>query len=163
MLNSVDSIQAEVDVLTTVNAFAKPGGRIMISGRSRESVDRRANQTQIADATRRYVEFLDADGFTAIFRNGVWHYQRFHALAEVQAMRDAYIGNGEITAGDRASKVKDRLTANTWQISGFKTVSLPAEDIEASIYREFDLPIPSGRYGRGDDAAKAVRAASSKY
>ena len=162
VLNSVDSLQAESDVLATVNALTKPGGRIMLSGRSRESVDRRANQTQVSDATRRYVEFLDEDGFTAIYRHGAWHYQRFHRLSEVERIRDTMIGSGTITAGDRASKVNGRMTANTWQVSGVKTVTLPREVVEAAVYREFDLPIPSGRYGRGQDAVSVLRAAS-KY
>ena len=162
VLNSVDSRQAEGDVLATVCAMTRPGGRIMISGRSRESVERRVNQTKVTDPTRRYVEFLDADGFTAIYRHGVWHYQRFHTLSEVERILGAYIGAGTITAGDRASKVKDKLAANVWQISGVKTVDLPA-DAEAAIYREFELPIPSGTLGRGEDAVSALRAAWSKY
>ena len=71
VLNSVDSVQAESDVLTCIQALVKPGGSIFLSGRTRVRIDYQLI-ANTATGQNRNVEFLDDEGFTAIFQNGGW-------------------------------------------------------------------------------------------
>lgn len=69
VLNSVDSKQAEADVLTSLSAFLKLGGLAIFSGRRREDGETRAKATETAGFVSR-VEFLDKDGLQAIHSRG---------------------------------------------------------------------------------------------
>ena len=139
VVNSVDSLEAEADVMTCLNAFCRPGGRIYFSGRPREGVDRYLDQSSAIGNGRR-VEFIDDNGFTAIFREGNWFYQKYHTREEAEALGLKYIG----------PDIRYSITAQ-WKVGGTKTVELPIEDCRASIAREFDLIWPEGRrVGRAD-------------
>ena len=152
VLNSVDSLQAEADVLTCVNALCRPGGRIYFSGRQREKIESQDRSTQVAESTR-YVEFMDEHGFTALYRHGNWFYQKFHARAAAEALGRRYIGNG--AAYQTAS-------STAWSVAGTKAVELDRADVEASIAREFDLIWPGGRsVGRAQRMLQAWSSAHS--
>ncbi|MDF1565307.1 MAG: methyltransferase domain-containing protein [Deltaproteobacteria bacterium] len=149
---AVDSPQAEADVLTTINALAKPGARIYLSGRCKEYTARALEATVDGDAERRYIQFLDDDGFTAIFFLGNWVYQRFHAKDEVPAMLDAY-----------KMKLTGHKHSTTWQASAIKTGEIPEDQAIAALRREFDLPWPGcRRVGLADEVEAAYRAAREK-
>ena len=85
VLNSVDSQQAEDDVMGCVNAFLKPGGRAFFSGRPVERVETAGRAKMVADDTR-YVEFLDENNMTGLFRAGEWFFQKFHSRAQIYSI-----------------------------------------------------------------------------
>lgn len=149
VLNSVDSLQAEADVLTCISALCKPGGRVYVGTRPRESADSRERSTSAAlKKKKREVEFFDKHGFTAIFRYGGWFYQRFLYREEFLDLMRKYLGEPMYKGGSSHNMVATR------------TVELPQADIEASLRREFDLIWPDGAtVGRADAAIDAYRAA----
>lgn len=140
VVNSVDTATAEADVMTCLNAFCRPGGRVYFSGRARARIDGSLRSTMQADQ-RRLLEFLDEDGFTAIYREGNWFYQKYHDEAEARALAARFIG--PITRYEGSS--------NSWRVSAVKAIDLAPEDYRESIAREFDLMWPAGRrVGRAD-------------
>lgn len=149
VLNSVDSAGAERDVLTTINALCRPGGTIVFSGRRRafiEKIEHRLRRCRTS--LTRFVYFVDADGVTAMYQRGVWLFQKFHTDARVHELAAEVVGPGCAV----------RTLQSGWGVAGEKTVTMP--DAEASIRREFDLPLPDGsRIGRGEDVAAAWQSA----
>lgn len=150
VINSVDSLQAEADVLTCVSAFCRPGGRVYVATRPREEVDSRERSPVAATKrNKREVEFLDRNGFSALFRYGGWFYQRLLYREEFLALGRKYLGPSEYRTG-----ATSHLMVST------RTVELPHEAVEAAIRREFDLMWPRGAtVGRADAAVAAYRAA----
>ena len=147
VINSVDSLQAEADVLACLNAFCKPGGRILFSGRSRASAEVRPRRTQVdMESHRRKIMFLDADGFSALARGGNWFFQKFHTKDEARALGERYVGKDIKVHADQMS----------WQIDGRKQIETPEDEARAAIAREFDLEWPEGR--RVGRAAQALAA-----
>ena len=86
VLNSVDSLQAETDVLDCLLSLCKPGGMIFVSGRRSERIASVLRHRKARDPDMRYVEFLDDDGFSAIYRRGLWTFQKFYSFDEAQAL-----------------------------------------------------------------------------
>lgn len=153
VLNSVDSLQAEADVLTCLNALCRPGGRIVFSGRSREYVEAIESNATKVETQRRNVCFLDPDGFTAVHQGTGWLYQKFHRKAEVSSLGRQYVG-----PDFRVSHMD-----SSWSVSGTKTVELDPAAASASLSREFNLPLPGGRsWGRSSDILAAWEAATTQ-
>ena len=149
VLNSVDSLSAEFAVMTTLNALTKIGGRVFISGRPAERNEAAARYTKRVDAkSRRAVEFLDANGFTAIFRAGHWFYQKFHWRADIAPLCE------------RFGLQVDRHAhgGNSWQVSATKVAELPRESVESALKFEFDISLGDNRsLGRDGDMIEAYR------
>lgn len=98
------------------------------------------NSTQQSDQ-RRLIEFLDEDGFTGLYREGNWFFQKYHSEQEARALGVRYIGP-DLRYDD---------TSGSWRVAGVKRIDLPVENCRASIAREFDLMWPGGRrVGRAD-------------
>ena len=152
VLNSVDSMTAENDVLTFVNAMCRLGGKIYFSGRAREKIDLQDRTTYAGEAkSHRYIEFLDDNGFSALFRKGHWFYQKFHRQREAIALGKRFISDDAIL---------ERHNPGVWCMSGIKSVELPIEDVEQSIIREFEMLHPNGKpIGRSADVIKAYKKA----
>lgn len=152
VLNSVDSLQAESDVLTCLSALARPGGMIAWSGR--DIAHPRRSEASVNAAGVRKLEFLDAHGFSAIYRQGAWFYQKFHSLDDVRRLGQEFFGDVHVMRdGD-----------GVWQAWATKSRELPVEQVEAALRREFDLPWPGGRsVGRADQAVAAWRAAQDVH
>lgn len=148
VLNSTDSLQAEADVMTCLNAFVRRGGLVAFSGRAQTFCDQRQRSNYITSVRQRQVQFVDDQGFTAMFQRGSWLYQRFHTREQAQGLGARYIGPADY-----------RLTKSSWQVLARQSVELEQADVEASLAREFDLPLPAGSYGRSSDILKAWRAA----
>jgi ParB family chromosome partitioning protein len=159
VINSVDSLQAEVDVMVCLNAFCKPGGMIFFSGRRTENLDQHMRTTKTSLPNARTVEFLDDNGFSGIYYEGTWFYQKFHTEAQATALGRKYLGNG---------KYIDH--SNSWQFATIKQVVIQdgvtpgAKDGEPdvlqgyapSILREFNLPWPDGNsVGKGEVVLEA--------
>jgi ParB family chromosome partitioning protein len=149
VLNSVDSQQAEDDVLNCLQGFCKPGGDIFFSGRSKERVESIAKTTKRVSA-KRDIEFLDNNGLTALYRKGSWFYQKFHSKQDVERICDRR----------KLSVVKLGAEHSTgWQCHVKNTVrSIDAEVLGASLEREFNMKVSkSGRtLGRDQDIKEAL-------
>ncbi|MCE9618443.1 MAG: methyltransferase domain-containing protein [Planctomycetes bacterium] len=156
VLNSVDSQQAEDDVLNCVSAFTRPGGTIFFSGRPLKRVQDQATYKRTVSTKgigQRRVEFLDENNMTALYRSGSWFFQKFHDRAAVDAIC--------------ARMGWRQLAYDTSHSTGFQVVvgkeREPADAaIAASLAREFDLPInDKGRtLGRSADVLAAFGLAS---
>jgi 2-polyprenyl-3-methyl-5-hydroxy-6-metoxy-1,4-benzoquinol methylase len=83
VLNSVDTQQAEDDVLATIKSFCKTGGALFYSGRTAKVVEKRKNVDMHASMVRG-VEALDENGLSAFFHHGQWFYQKYHWEADVR-------------------------------------------------------------------------------
>lgn len=146
VLNSVDTQQAEDDVMACVNAFCKPGGRVFISGRRRDRVEDLKAMTKSTGGARE-AEFLDENGITGLFRAGEWFFQKFHSREEVTGIVTKHFN------GDGAHTFQKQATS--WQATAIKT--LAPHDAHAAIAREFDLPLPGGKsFGRQADVLSAL-------
>ena len=168
VLNSVDSVQAEQDVINCVLAFCRPGtGIAVMSGRLREKAEHnelhRGTMSEV-DVCR--VSFFDENGLTAHFGNGVWLYQMHHyehqvrTIATANLMEPIKIINNE----GRDLTGVNACSATGWGIRGLAPAQYDLPRYLPSLRREFDLPLPDGRsYQRSDDIEAAIRAASSKY
>ena len=155
VVNSVNSLQAEVDVLRCVNGLCKPGGIITISGRSREVVSGRAGaeSDNKADAgAGRKVEFIDPHGFSATPRGeDSWFFQKFHTKAQVADMARTYIGERFVVKHGGA-----------WYVHGNKVADVAPDLVRESLAREFDLQWPAGRrVGRSAQILEAYAMATN--
>jgi ParB family chromosome partitioning protein len=164
VLNSVDSARAEADVLTCLAALCRPGGTVVFSGRSRDSIlAKEERQTTNTDPDTRYVHFLDAHGFSAMYANGVWRYQLFHDLAGVRRLAEEHFGGDYAVFTDEGRPAEGPLRGSGWGVVAVNGRPRPAEHYLPSLEREFDLPLPGGgSYGRGADIAAAFRAALAR-
>jgi ParB family chromosome partitioning protein len=152
VLNSVDSLQAEKDVLATINALCKPGGWIVFSGRAREFTDAIENKLRKSlNVIKKGVYFVDRHGFSAMYQRGVWLYQKFHTSDQAQDLARRFI----------EPDFKFTCLKSSWCVIGRKSIDLP--DPSASLAREFNLPLPDGtRINRASDILAAWRTANSR-
>lgn len=141
VLNSVDTKQAEDDVMACVNAFLKPGGTAFFSGRTMSRIENAGNATKATQRARN-AEFLDGDNLSGLFRGGEWFFQKFHSKEDVDAI---------VLSHFRGDAVFDyRVKTTAWQAKVIKSKQAP--DIAGAIDREFNLPLPGNRsFGRSVD------------
>lgn len=169
VLNSVTSPQAERDVLTCLSAFSKPGGSIVFSGRARATTEYRQNSTTMKrDGHRKDVYFIDEHGFSAMYAAGIWRYQKFHYLADVEKLASELFGsqftlyNFESNHGASAVTARKEFNESSWGCVTSKQLALPDKQYESSLAREFDLPLPEGRsFSRSQDIIDAWRIANA--
>lgn len=150
VLNSVDTLEAEADVLACVGALCRRGGRVYLSGRPREAESRYLRSTQVTEKRHNQrLKFFDAHGFTADFRRGHWFFQRMHSADEVRALGRQWFADDAARYG---------RTSTSWQLCARRLLERPAPLLEDALRREFDLPWPAGRsVGRGEAAVAAWR------
>jgi ParB family chromosome partitioning protein len=151
VLNSVDSQQAEEDVLNSIDALCRPGGTLFFSGRSMARVEdlMRHRSAAYKRQMQRNVEFLDENGLTALYRKGSWFFQKFHDDDDIQRM--CRVREWTIT--------KRHSTPIGFNIQVQKNRdSLPVGVMVDSLRREFDMPINrAGRtLGRATDIETAI-------
>lgn len=150
VLNSVDSTQAEIDVMNCLVAFCKPGGIICFSGRTRDTVEQFNNYRYIKNETyhSRRIYFLDENGFTANFRFGRWFFQKYHTEQQVDELASKH-GIGDY---------KKFYKRGIFYIRGLNVGCFPVKSLIDSLRREFDIVINSkGRsLGRADDVIKCI-------
>ena len=156
VLNSVDTLQAESDVLTCLHAMVKPGGIVYATGRERTSREKCWQQTQFSTRTglRRQVEFLDGNGFSAYQRGAYWFFQKFHTVPEMNTLLNRH-HFADVVVGTQDG-------GSYWRAICRKGPALPVEQVEGALRREFDLPWPEGNsVGRGEQAVAAWHAAQA--
>ena len=151
VLNSVTGIKAHDAVLTCLNAMLPVGGTLFASGRRTERVDYQLGMGTWTGKNRG-TEFLDADGFSALYRKGGWFFQKFHT-------RDQFMRNFQ----DHGFRVDvDTFGSTSWQVACTKVAQLPADKIAAAIDYEFDLDWPAGQtVDRHTQLKEAYNAASN--
>lgn len=151
VMNSVDSLLAERSVLAMLNILCKPGGYIFFSGRTRDSVDGRLN-AKASTGKASGLAFLDEHGFTALYREGHWFYQKFHNAEDIEKL--AAISNF------KDHEYITKFGANTYQVRCFKGDELPDDRVAEAVNFEFNLPIgPDMSYNRHEEALQVFREA----
>ena len=130
---------------------------MIFSGRSRDSVEQKeAQATTNTDPDTRYVHFLDENGLTAMFSNGVWRYQKFHRLPEIETLTRRHFGDRFRVVDSDDRPAKSPLRASGWGVVAVNDKRGPASEFLPSLRREFDLPLPHGKtFGRSDDIEQA--------
>ena len=151
VLNSIDTMQAYTDVVNTCWALCRRGGQIFISGRPLVAQTINRCKRKCAGKTRTNY-FLDRDGLTAQFREGVWFFQKFDTREQVMEW------------ARRIGKVMDtRSDSNGYRLHIRKDNEIDRQDAIESLRREWDLPLPDEkRYGLGDHIEEAYLAAISR-
>lgn len=136
VLNSVDSLEAEEAVVGCCSLFCRDGGTLIISGRSREFYEASLRSTKVGSNNRR-PEFLDENGFTALFRAGEWFFQKYHRVEDAAALIERMGFEIEF------AKVPPEIN-NYWVVQARKVRELPKEDYRRYVDFEFELPWPDG-------------------
>ncbi|NNJ10554.1 methyltransferase domain-containing protein [Chloroflexales bacterium ZM16-3] len=153
VINSIDSDEAEAAVLTLLNAFCKPGGKIYFSGRRRDHYERALYATSHRGGMRAF-EFMDQDGLSGILLHGRWFYQKFHTKTQITDLAKRYV---------LRTPAYQNHSASQFNLVGVKDFEHTAGDVEAALRFEFNLPWPDGRtVGLSDEAVAAWRAAVAK-
>lgn len=153
VINSVDTNQAEADILDSMHALCRPGGTIWICGRSREQIDKASMARRRATVSGKAVEFLDEDGLTGIMHHGNWFYQKFHNKEQINALVWKHFpGCASMIHFDR-QRFRFRID---------KGVDIERERAVPALRREFNLMWPEGKsVNRADEIEAAYDAAIS--
>lgn len=150
VLNSVDCLAAETAVMTVINMLCRNSGNVFYSGRQSERLDRLNRHTKTSGDMVRYIEFPDEHGFTALYRQGRWFYQKFHSRAQA----------AELTARFGFKAVNHdhgKASTTSWQIHARKVRDLPLPDVLAACDYEFNLHLgETERLGRNAEVKRAV-------
>lgn len=147
VLNSVDSMKAERSVIDFLNLVASD--RLFISGRPLDAVAQMMKLKKDVANEKRFVEFLDADNFSANYRSGKWYFQHYHSKEQVKESLEE--------SGFEIVKLDWRKWGDSWQCEAIKTRELPSQRYIDAIDFEFDLPLPNGRsYKRNGDVKRAL-------
>ena len=145
VINSTDSMQAEMAVLKCLNIFSQ--GDVFVSGRNMSFVQGLMNGKIDTSRTNRNV-FIDSNGFTASFRKGHWYYQHFHTKK---------------TFADEIKKAGFEIVQYVDSSSSFqahikKVRELSLEEAKEAIDFEFNLPLPNGNtYNRNKEVWEVVK------
>jgi len=152
VLNSTDRLAAEQAVMTCLNAFCKPGGRIYATGRQYQDNTDYVDHTRPQANTQYHVSFLDPNGYTGKVRGGRWYYQKFHTDAMAETLAKTYIGRDAVLT----KPYGDGL----FMISGVKQHEMAEADVISALEYEFNLTWPNDlTVNRHREAIDAWRAA----
>ena len=144
VLNSVDSKEAESAVMSFLNLMTTD--RLFISGRCKETVERQMQKTKDFNTEKNWMYYIDADGFTANYREGKWFFQHFHTKESAYELMKKY-----------GFEVLKYTQSYSFQCECRKVKSLSEEQYKKAIDFEFDLPLPNGkRYGRNEEVKRAL-------
>lgn len=148
VFNSVNSPEAERAVAEFIATCTKLGGTVFFSGRPARWLNQRAKTTRSADK-RRGIEFLDDNGFTALYRKGGWFFQKYHTPEQVEQLAD-------VAGLDLLANI--HRTETSWQAKAIKRQMLPIERAVSAASFEFEMLWPDGsRIGRSGDVIAAIR------
>ena len=132
------------------NAVLRTGGILFVSGRPLDAAEEKLRMTKDRAIEKRFVEFLDAEGFTANYRKGHWYYQHYHDPDMVQALLSAN--------GFTAQKKSWRRFGDSWQCQCSKTEDLPRDAVRSAVEYEFNLPLPyGGSFNRHQDVLRVMQ------
>lgn len=147
VMNSVDSLEAEDAVLSCLSLFTKD--KIFFSGRTLD-YDIRSIYTAVDGTNRTYYHYLDADNFTAVYRQGHWFFQKFHNREQIEKL-----------CADHKFKIlalEYSKNKTTWNCYCEKIEDLPEERYKKAVEFEFGLALPNGKhYNRANDVWNAIK------
>jgi ParB family chromosome partitioning protein len=150
VLNSVDCPLAETSLLACLDLFVRPGGKLFFSGRCMERVTNAMADTKSGIHERR-IQFLDGQGFSALYRKGEWFYQRFHTQPEIDVICERH--GWEIT--------RRRFDGMSWAVEATKGEQrLTQASYEAAVRYEFTMPVNT--QGRTLGVVDAMLAAAAR-
>lgn len=118
VLNSVDSVEAERAVLTTISALCKPHGVVFWSGIPLKYAQTRNELDASTEGNHMYVKFFDENNLTANLRNGVWFFQKYHTMADAKRLTADNIGTltGLYDDGTPVTARKQELICTSFQV-----------------------------------------------
>lgn len=147
VLNSIDSMEAQDAVVGCCSLFCKPGGTLLINGRCIETYESNLKSNVVSTRARR-PEFLDENGFSAIYREGKWFFQKYYRLDEAIALIERM--GFEIQFAANPPEI-----GGYWVIQARKAKQLSPGDYRKYVDFEFELPWPDGsRVGRSGEVRK---------
>ena len=147
VLNSVDSVKAELSVVSCCNLFC--GGKLFISGRPYDEQIRKIYCDRSRTTSKRNIEFLDDNKFTAIYRKGNWYFQHYHLPEDVEQLLDR--------CGFHIDKLTWRKYGSSWQVEATKIRDLTPEEYIAAVDFEFNLPLPGDKsYNRHGEVKRVL-------
>lgn len=141
VLNSTDSQAAEDALLGTLRALCRPGGRVFFSARDRAPIGGTRSTKDASASGKSQTRFLDDSGYTASITHGSWFYQRFHTTEQMTAMVGLF--------GGTSADVRRRQGCFQCAVTNARPQA--AEEAEAALAFEFNLPLPGGRSHGYDD------------
>lgn len=145
VLNSVDSVDAEENVMRILNLFSEK--TLFISGRNLDVVKNRTFGNYDGDNKNNYFYYLDDNNFTANYRQGKWYYQKFHNKEQVKKLLKKF--------GFKI--VKQSFIGSSWQVMAEKINNLSDDEYKKGIDFEFNLPLPNNLcYNRHNDIRKVL-------
>lgn len=147
VMNSVDSMDAEIAVLRVLNIVAK--GKMFISGRRVETILSKVNE-KASTHTKRNFYFLDKDNFSGLYRQGQWFYQHFHTKETFQKSCEK--------AGLEMLLFEHKYSSGCWAAILKRKRKLTESEAKAAIDFEFDLPLPNGNsYQRNKEVWEVLK------
>lgn len=96
VLNSITSSAFENYVIATCNALCNEDAIFYTATRSIGNVEHKLNYSKVAENSKRLIEFLDKDNFTATFRNGIWTLQKFYSVENLTELLSKYFDEVEV-------------------------------------------------------------------
>lgn len=132
VLNSTDCLKAEDSIMAFLNFICKPDGLIFLSGRTLEGVKEWYRNDKATSNARR-CEFLDKDGYSALYRKGHWFYQRFHDADQLRVLIERFYLEPII--------FEYHKKGHAWHIVARKKQDLDFQLVEDAINYEFNLPL----------------------
>ena len=147
VINSVDSLQSEIDVLTSLSALCKKGGKIFYAGRSLYqqllTVERAKKRGNVNDAN---TVFLDHNNFTATYTRGYWLYQKFHSLEQIHEMTKRYVADDYAVYNTNQNIVEEekKISKYFYVVTEGKK-ELPLGEVIPALRREFNMMQPKGQ------------------
>lgn len=146
VMNSVDSMEAEIAVLRVLNLFTS--NQIFISGRTVTSV--LGQNRKQSTSTKRNFYFLDKDNFSGLYRQGQWFYQHFHT-------KETFSKSCEL-AGLEVVFFGTKYNSGCWQAILKRKRELTREEAKSAIDFEFNLPLPNNNsYSRNDEVWNEIK------
>ena len=143
VINSVVSNEAEMAVMTCLNLFCKPGGKVFFSGRLRKAKENIINSKRdTADGC--LLSFIEEDsGLTPNVAQGHWFFQKYLTDEQYKALPEKY-------------GLQPFVSYTEGSYFGFgctKIHELDVEQCRRALAYEFNLPLPNNvRYGRHHEA-----------
>ncbi len=135
VINSVTSLEYEDLVLTTCNALLAEGGTFYMGTRKYEFAHLQSKNR--CTRKQRNIEFLDDEGFSTIFRGGVWTKQRFHTVESLTETLSRYFEEVDIKPLDQTAKFQIHAICR-------RPKQLSAAHFQKALDTEFNLDY-SGR------------------
>lgn len=102
------------------------------------------------ESQNRNIEFLDKDGFSALYRNGKWFFQKYHSKTQVDELCRKHLL-------DMVNHQRNTSTTS-WQVSATKSDHVPLSRALSAAEFEFNLAVGESRtINRHDDVMQVIR------